>query len=177
MEISAGKNIAALGENERVVGRRGRFDFQNVFAVLERAADRAVHLRHATQAVGVLHARIVGEMGLPDFAVAKQVTQMFRHGQLAGMRPRLVNARIKSRRRSLQRLERHRAGDIRHAREPFRPEQRQAAHGMHRLGAVQEGKPLLGFEHDRPQPRLLQRIPARLTFALIKGIAFTDQTQ
>ena len=100
MEISAGKDIALLRENQRVVGRRGRFDFQDLFAMLERAADRAMDLGHASQTVGVLHPRIVHEMRLPDLAFTEQMTQVFGDGFLAGMRPGFLDAGIKSRRRS-----------------------------------------------------------------------------
>ena len=59
MKISAGKDIAVLGENERIIGRRAGFDRENLFAMSERAANRAVNLRHAAQTVGILHSRIV----------------------------------------------------------------------------------------------------------------------
>src|SRR5256885_10715106 len=49
-------------------------------------ADGAVHLRHAAQTVGILHAWIAVEMGLPDFALAQKLAKMFRHRQLARMR-------------------------------------------------------------------------------------------
>jgi len=43
--------------------------------MIERAAHRAVDLRHASQAVGVLHAWIVREMRLANLAVAQQMSQ------------------------------------------------------------------------------------------------------
>src|SRR5947207_16024079 len=51
VEVSAGKNVSTIGEDERIVRGRSRLDFQNVFAMVERAAHRAVNLRHATKAV------------------------------------------------------------------------------------------------------------------------------
>src|SRR5947207_15916215 len=98
----------------------------------ERAADGAVHLRHAAQTVGILHARIAVEMGLPDFALAQKLAKMFRHRQLARMWTRAMNARIERSGRSFQCFQTHRAGDVRDAAEAFRPKQSEPADRVHR---------------------------------------------
>ena len=70
---------------------------------------------------------------------------MARHRLLAGMRTRVVNARIKRDRRSFQRFEGHRAGDIGDAGESFRAEEGEPADGVHRLGAIQEREAFFGL--------------------------------
>jgi hypothetical protein len=47
---------------------------------------------------------------------------MLSGGALAGMRPRHLNAGVERRRRSLQRIQRHRAYNISYARQPLRAE-------------------------------------------------------
>jgi hypothetical protein len=49
-------------------------------------------LRHAAQTIRVLHARIVVEVRLANLAVAQQFAKMRGDGDLARMRPRVVNA-------------------------------------------------------------------------------------
>ena len=149
VKISTGENVAVIGENEWVVGRRAGFDRENFFAMGERAADRAVHLRHAAQAVGILHARIVLRVRRADFALAKQGEEMTRHRHLRGMRARLMDARVERDRCALKRFERHRAGHIGDAREALGAEKREAADGVHRLGAIEKGEAFLGVELDR----------------------------
>src|SRR6202162_6655391 len=54
VKISAGNHIAGLGKNKRVVSRRAGFDFEDLFAMPEDVAHRAMNLWHAANAVGVL---------------------------------------------------------------------------------------------------------------------------
>ena len=145
--------------------------------MIERAAHRSVHLRHAAQAIGVLNPRIVRQVRLPDFTVPQEMTQMLRDRLLAGMGPRLVDARVKRGRRSLERFQAHRPGDVRDPRQTFGAEQGQATHRMHGLRSIQKRQPFLGLEDDRPQPRVLERIAARQQRPFIKRFAFADQRQ
>src|SRR2546430_16183131 len=48
VKISTGDDVAAVSKHEWIIGRRRGFDRQNLFAMSENVADRAVHLRHAT---------------------------------------------------------------------------------------------------------------------------------
>ena len=161
MKVSAGNDIAVIGKNEWIIGRRARFDGQNLLAMRERAADRAMHLRHAPQAVGILDARVILRVRRADFAFAQEREKVARDRLLPGMRPSLVDTRVECGRRALERLECHCAGHIRDARETFRAPEREAADGVHRLGAVEEGESFLGLQIRRLQSRLLQRARAR----------------
>src|SRR4029453_19031034 len=104
--------------------------------MLERTANCAVHLRHATQTVGVLDARIILEMRLPNLASIQKRQQMFGDGFLAGMRPGVLQTCIERRRSALERLKAHRAGNVRDTREPIRAEKREPADSVHRLCAI-----------------------------------------
>ena len=70
MKVAAGKDVAVVGKDERIVRRRAGFDRQNLLAMPERTADRAVNLRHAAQTIGILDSRIVLRVRIADFAFA-----------------------------------------------------------------------------------------------------------
>ena len=59
---------------------------------------------------------------------------------------------MEARRRSLQRLERHRAGDVGDACEATRANERERGHRGHELRAVDEREAFLRREHDRREP-------------------------
>ena len=103
----------------------------------ERVAHRPVHLRHAAQRIGVLHARIVFHMRLSNLTVAQQLTEVRRHFVLAAMRPRGMNPLVEGGRCSFQSFKRHRTGHVGNARDSFGAMQRQSADGRHRLRAVE----------------------------------------
>ena len=112
MKISAGENITCLGEHQRVVGRAASFGLNNSPRVLERVAHRAVNLRHATQTVSVLYARIVFQVRLANLATGEQRPQMSGDRDLTRVWSRRVNAFIKCDRSSLLCFERHGAGNV-----------------------------------------------------------------
>ncbi len=62
------------------------------------------------------------------------------------MRSRIVNPWIKRRRRSLQRFQAHRSGDIRDARKAFCPQQRKSTDCMHGLRSIQERQALFRLQ-------------------------------
>src|SRR5438270_13549319 len=72
VKISTGDDVAAVSKYEWIIGRRGGFDRQNPFAMSENVADRAVHLRHATHAVGVLDPRIIFAMRFSNLAFLQE---------------------------------------------------------------------------------------------------------
>src|ERR1051326_7153193 len=100
------------------------------------AADRSVHLRHATQTVRILNARITLDMRLANFAAFHQREEMFGYLFLTGVRTRILKPRIEGDRCTFQGFETHGAGSVRDAREAFRAQKRQSTDGMHRLGAM-----------------------------------------
>src|SRR5947207_3724379 len=69
VKISTGDDVAAVSKDEWIIGRRRGFDRQNLFAMSDNVADRAVHLRHATHAVGVLDTRIIFAMRFSNLAL------------------------------------------------------------------------------------------------------------
>ena len=62
VEITPGNHVIRFCKHKRIIGRRRGFNQQYLFTMSKRAAYRPVHLRHTTQTVCVLHARIVGKM-------------------------------------------------------------------------------------------------------------------
>jgi len=65
VEVAA-RRYAAVGQHHRVVDRRGELAFGDGADVIERVARCAVYRRGATDAVGVLDARVVGRVAGDD---------------------------------------------------------------------------------------------------------------
>src|SRR4029453_2520909 len=107
VKIASRNHIAAFSEDEWIVGRRPGFNQKHVFTMRQRTARGAVHLRHATQAVGVLHTRIVFEMRLTNFAALQKRQQMLCRGCLSWMRPGVLQTSIKCRGSAFESLEAH----------------------------------------------------------------------
>jgi hypothetical protein len=59
VEVAARQHLAAVGEDQRVVGHRVHLDLDFGGDLLEQVAGGAVYLRHAAQAVGVLDPHVV----------------------------------------------------------------------------------------------------------------------
>ena len=123
----------------------------------EGRARRAVHLRHAAQAVGVLHARAVA-VRLDDAAVRGQPAEVGGDRLLRGVRPQRVDARVERRVGAHQRFQRHGAGHVGQPREPAGVEHGQHAQPRHEVRAVEQGQSFLGLERQRPHAGGLQRL-------------------
>ena len=117
----------------------------------QRAAHRPVHLGHATQAVCVLHARVVSEMRLTNLAVLHEQQKVLGRGFLARVRTRVLQTGIECDGCAFERFETHRPGHICHACEALRARKRQPSDRMHRLGAVQQRQAFLYFQLHRFQ--------------------------
>src|SRR5262249_21479545 len=115
MKIAARQDLTLVGEDERVVGGAVDLDLHYAARMFERVAHGAVHLRHATQRIGVLHARIDGAVAvrLANFAVLDQFAQSPRARSLAGVRAGRMNLLVKGDRRPPQRFERHSPDHVR----------------------------------------------------------------
>src|SRR5215813_9187594 len=104
--------------------------------MIQRRANRAMDLRHATQTVSILHAWIADEMRLPDLTILQQLSQVCRDCELARMWTRRVNTLVECDGRAFQSFECHRARDVSHSNEPLRTMKRKRTDCTHRLRAV-----------------------------------------
>ena len=177
MEVAAGKHLAAGRKDERVIGCGAGFGFHDRGDVVEHVADRAMHLRHAAQAVGILNPRVVGAVRFANLAALEQCREMPGRGYLAAMRPRILNAGVEGHGSATQRLQRHCSGNIRQPDKRLRIVERQRSNGRHRLGAVQESKTFFGFKPQRSQPGTAQRFAATDAFSAIESFSFSNENQ
>src|SRR2546423_14197082 len=92
-----------------------------------------------------------------NLALAQKRKQVSRNCPLAGMRSGLVDPFIERGRRASERFERHRAGNVSHARETFCPKQRKPPDSVHRLSAVEEREAFLGLNIGRLKAGLFER--------------------
>ena len=125
--------------------------------MIERVAHRPVDLRDAAQRVRILDLVRVRVVALLEGAVAEEVAQLRGHGDLAGMRPGQLVGGGKGDVRPEQRLDAHRRGHARGARQPVRVREQQRADRAHHLGPVEQREALLGLERQRLETHLAQR--------------------
>src|ERR1051325_2631230 len=146
MKVAARKHFASLRKNQRIISSTATLDFDDLLRVIQSRANCAVYLRHATQTISILHARIVLEMRLPNLALTQQLPQMRRDFNLSRMRARLVNAFVERDGRTLERFERHRARDVCEMSQRFCAIKRQRSDSSHRLRAVEQRQTFLNFQ-------------------------------
>ena len=175
MEIAAGDHGFVIGEDQRVVGHGVQLQLQHAAHMLERIAHRAVHLRHAAQAVGVLHPQALCR--LQHGALLAAQDEVFRHQLLALMRPDLVHARVKGVELAQQRLQAQGRGGVRQLGCLQAVRQHQRADGAHRLGAIDQRQALLGLQAVDAKPRAFHRQLARQQLVLVLGLAQAQQHQ
>src|SRR5438034_10320082 len=93
MKVTPGENFGgtlAIGEYERIVRRAIQFHSRHVPHIFQGFADRSVHLRYTTQAVGVLDPATI-DVRLPDLALPEKLRQAFGDFDLSLVRSGLVN--------------------------------------------------------------------------------------
>ena len=84
---------------------------------------------------------------------------------------------MEARRRALQCLQRHRAGDVRDACEAKRANERERGHAGHELRPVDEREPFLRLEHDRREPCLGECIGAAQQPPVERGLPLAHEGQ
>src|SRR5438128_1754670 len=88
-------------------------------------------------------------MRLADLAVGEEIAERGGGGGLAELSPHIMNARIERRWRAEQRLQRHRAGDVRDAPQLVRIDEPERRDGGVGLRAVDEREAFLRLERYR----------------------------
>src|SRR2546423_9120147 len=116
VEIAAAQQLARL-EDEWIVGRGVELATDDRRGKIDRVEHRSVHLRHASQTVRILYPRITVPMRLTNLAVGKQLALQRRRCCLPELSAILMYELIERDGRTEQRLERHRAGDVRESAE------------------------------------------------------------
>jgi len=176
-DLSASR--AAIGtvvDHERVVRHGVELDLHHGAHVRQGVACGAVHLRRRAQRVGVLHATAAFVRAL-DGRVGQQPPQVVRH--LAGARVR-TQARDGGMERAMatrQRLDAHRRGDVRDARQAFGIRQAERQLRRHGLGAVDQRKTLLRLQHYRVQTCRAERSRRGHHLATELDLAFAQERQ
>ncbi len=184
MEVAAGEHGAVVRragrwvwKNERIIGSGAGFDLEDRRDVGERTANGAVDLRHAAQAVGVLHAGAVFAVGFANLGVPKQRDKVRGGSELAGMRTGALNALVESGGRAHERIERHCAGDVSQADEAASARHGKRADSDHGLGAIEQRQAFLGGKRKRLEAGALQGFSAGDTLAVVEGFAFADDDE
>ena len=142
VEVSVGHEHVVVDEHERVVGRGVQLGRDHVVDIVEQVAGGAVHLRRATERIGILHL-VAPAVRLDDRRAFDQTKQVLRRRLLPAEGTQRVDLRQEARARAVERLDGHRTGDVGRDLEPARTHEAERAHGCHELRAVDERQPLL----------------------------------
>jgi hypothetical protein len=164
-------------EDQWIVGSRAGFDFENLRDMGENAADGTMDLGHAAKAIGILHARIVGYVGVADFAAGQDLRKIGSGSDLASVWARQVNARVEGYGGTHECFERHGSSEVSDLSEAVRVHDAQRSYPGHGLGAIEQGQTLLGREGERSKAGCGEDFCARLPDALKNGFAFADDDQ
>ncbi len=111
-----------------------------------------MHLRCASQRVGVLHRMVGRSVAGHDLRTGQQTAEVGRAPLLAGVGPDRMQLRAVGGVGAEQCLDGDGAGHVGGGGQPVEVGHRQAQVGQHPLGAVEERKALLGLQHDGLQP-------------------------
>ena len=160
VEVAVRDELAALGEDERIVGGGVQLDRDGLLGVRQQIPARAVNLRRAAQRVRVLHL-VAPAVRLDDRRALDQPNDVRGRLRLSRKRSERLDLRPEADARALERLDREGAGDVRNLREPAGPHERERADRAHELRAVDEREPFLGLQADGLEARVSERLRAR----------------
>ena len=177
VEVAAAQHIAAVDEEQRIVGNRTKLGLDRAVHVGESLTDGTEHLRDAAQCVGVLHPLAVN-VALAHLRPVDELEQSRRNGLLLGPITQRVQPGIKRGRRAEERVDTHRGSNLRGGVQALRFRQCERANRRHQMGAVEECQALLGTKLDRLHPDETQR--RRAVDALARrreGLTLTNQDE
>ena len=155
-----GRHHLAVGDDDRVVHHRAQLDVDDPAGVRQHVPDRAVHLRRAAQAVGVLHRVPAVPVAGQQRRAGQQGAQVGRAVQLARMRAQGLHPLVVGPVGAQQRLDRQGAGDVGRLDQHLRVVHREREQRLHRLGPVDQGQALLGRQLQRDEPVLGEHLGA-----------------
>ena len=95
VEITTGNDFASFNKHQRIIGHGIRFNQQSTRRVIDDIQAGTHDLRLAAQAVWVLHAFVIDQMGLADFAAGQQRTVNCCGRDLARLTTAAMNTCIK----------------------------------------------------------------------------------
>ena len=176
VEVAAADHLSRR-EDEWVVGRRVDLDAEDALELRQRVASGAVDLRHASEAVGVLHAVLgIGAMGRPDLAVRQQRAQVPGRCDLPRMRARGDQLLREGGAGAEHRLEAHRADDVGGQRQPNGVVVSERANPGHELGPVEQRQAFLCLQLDRLERGARQRLGSAARAGTVDGrLALPDE--
>ena len=85
VKVAAGQRFRWIAADQRIVRYTVRFDLQRRGRMTKDTQRGARHLRLATQAIGILHAIIAGQVRRTDLAAGNQCEQGMSHVDLSAM--------------------------------------------------------------------------------------------
>jgi hypothetical protein len=136
-----------------------------------------MHLRDTAQGVCILHAS-AGAVRFANLAAFEHLAQVRRCLHLSVVRARFMDALIEGRVSAFESVTAKAAQHVGRIHQRLGRQKRQCAHGQHALRPVDERNGFFGFEHQRLDLCLLQRVGAGNALARwIETLALADHRQ
>src|ERR1051326_1430456 len=178
MKITPRDDFSAVlrGKNEWIIYCRVDFNLKHAAAMGQSITNRAMHLGHAAEGIGILHAFAIN-VRLPQLAAREKAAEISRGLQLAGMWPRSMNAFIESDVSAQKGIERKRADNICRVGENLGRASCQSSNRQHGLCAVDERDGFFRFKYQWLQAGFAQRIRCGKALTFVNRLAFSDNSQ
>src|SRR5262249_52311654 len=138
--------------------------------------NRAVNLRHAAQAVGVLYA-FASEMRLANFAVLQKSGEPLRNLALTLMRAGLMDPRIECNGRALESFKGHGSSQVRKVYQLLRARPTDDSACKRGLSSVEQGETFLRLEVKRGDADSFECLASGYPRGGTEDLAFTDQDE
>ncbi len=179
VEIAAGDDVAFgvfFGEHERIVGGAVELHKGHFAGLNDGVANGTVHLRSATEGVGVLNARVLigSAVGFANGAAFIEMSEIAGGDAGTGVGTGVHDAGIESAGTAAEGVEGKSGGDVGGVYEDIGVMESEAEKSEHALRAVEEGQAFLGFEGDRSDFAAAEGFGAGKFFVLEVGFAFAD---
>ena len=176
MEVTARDNVSVFGEHYWIVYDRAEFAGEHRLGMCNGVADGPMHLRGATEAVGILDlvAEIIVVRGR-DLGSIKEIADPLCGPDLSRVRAQFVDPFLEWPIGSEHRFDGQRTRSIIRIDKKARTMDREAPHRKHPLGAIEQAQPLLCLEHKRGDSVLLEHRQRRNLLTIIgKDEPFAD---
>jgi len=161
VEVAAGHDLATGDHDGRIVDGGRELRLEHATHIGEAVPVGAVHLRNASQRVGVLDEVLGVAVRCDDRAALEQLPEIGgdRHG--AGMLAERYELGVEGAIGTERGLDGHRSGDVRGPGQSLGAIQAQRPDGEHHFGAVDERKALFVRQLERLDARAVERLRGR----------------
>jgi hypothetical protein len=143
VEVPPGQDLTALGQNRRVVDRRGKLGFEGCPHVADPVPVRTMYLGHAAERIGILHEMVGMLVAVHDLAAGEKRPEVRSGLRRAGVLPQADQFLVEGGVRTEAGLESHGSCDVGNRRKLLGAVTNEDPQSEHALGPVDERESFL----------------------------------